>query len=66
MKKNILWFVAFCIVWSLCAGVCYVVNHLFGLNWFDDWREYVVIGFAGAIASIFGPILAAWVEKVFK
>ena len=50
----------------LIAGLCYVVDLLFSLNWFDDWREYVVIGFAGVIASIFGPILFAWIEKIFK
>lgn len=66
MRKNLLLFIAFCIVWYLIAGLCYVVDLLFSLNWFDDWREYVVIGFAGVIASIFGPILFAWIEKIFK
>jgi len=65
MKKNLLLFIAFCIVWYLIAGLCYVVDLLFSLNWFDDRLDYVVIGFAGVIASIFGPILFAWIEKIF-
>lgn len=66
MKKNIPLLVAFFIVWAFIAGLCYILNILFNQNWFTDWHEYVVIGLAGAIASIFGPILSAWIEKIFK
>lgn len=67
MKKNITFILAFFIVWAFMALMCYLLNLLFGRNWFaGDWHEYVIIGFAGAVAGIFGPILAAWIGKSFK
>lgn len=69
MKKNIIFIVAFFIVWAFTAFMCYLLNLILGrnLNLFTgDWREYIVIGFAGAMAGVFGPILAAWLGKLFK
>ena len=66
MKKNIAFIMAFFIVWAFTAFMCYLLNLILGRNWFDDWQEYVIIGFAGAMAGIFGPILAAWIGKYFK
>lgn len=66
MKKNVILLIAFFIVWAIVAGACYLLNLIFSHSWFSDWHEYVIIGFAGAIASVFGPILAAWIEKVIK
>lgn len=66
MKKTISLLIAFFIVWAFMAGLCYILNLLFNQNWFAGWQEYVIIGLAGAVASIFGPILAAWLEKMFR
>ena len=66
MKKNLAFILAFFIVWALTAFMCYLLNLIFGRNWFNGWQEYVIIGFAGAMAGIFGPILAAWIGKFFK
>lgn len=67
MKKNITFLLAFFIVWAFTAFMCYLLNLISDRNWFtNDWQEYVIIGFAGAMAGIFGPILAAWVGKIFK
>ena len=66
MKKNITFILAFFIVWALAAFMCCVLNLILGRNRFNGWQEYVIIGFAGAIAGLFGPILAAWIGKFFK
>lgn len=67
MKKNISFILAFFIVWALIASLCYLLNLILGRNWVtDNWQEYVIIGFAGALAGIFGPILAAWLSKLLK
>lgn len=66
MKKSVLLVVTFFVVWALVAGACYSLNLLFRQNWFDDWHEYVVIGLAGALAAMFGPVLAAWFDKMLK
>ena len=57
MKKNLAFILAFFIVWALTAFMCYLLNLILGRNWFNGWQEYVIIGFAGAMAGIFGPIL---------
>lgn len=67
MKKNITFLLAFFIVWAFSAFMCYLLNLILDRNWFTDgWHEYVIIGFAGAVAGIFGPILAAWICKFSK
>ncbi|MCX4331229.1 MAG: hypothetical protein OSJ24_03415 [Muribaculaceae bacterium] len=67
MKKNIIFILAFFIVWALIALLCHLLNLILALNWLpNNWQEYVIIGFAGAMAGIFGPILAAWISKYFK
>lgn len=67
MKKNITFLLAFFIVWAFTAFMCYLLNLILDRNWFaNGWQEYVIIGFAGAVAGIFGPILAAWIGKFFK
>lgn len=66
MKKNITFILAFFIVWAFTAFMCYLLNLILDRNWFNGWQEYVIIGFAGAMAGIFGPILAAWIGKFFK
>lgn len=67
MKKNIIFILAFFIVWALTALLCYILNLILPLNLFTDtWQEYVIVGFAGALAGIFGPILAAWLSKLLK
>lgn len=67
MKKNFPLLLAFFIVWAFTAFVCYLLNIILDRNWFTNgWQEYVIIGFAGAIAGIVGPILAAWIGKCFK
>lgn len=66
MKKNLIFLLAFVIVWAFIAFMCYMLSLMFGRDWFADWREYVIIGFAGAMAGVFGPVLAAWIGKMFK
>lgn len=67
MKKNLTFLLAFFIVWAFVAFMCYLLNLILGREWITgDWREYIIIGFAGAMAGIFGPILAAWFGKLFK
>ena len=67
MKKNLTLLLAFCIVWAFTAVMCYILNLILDRNWFiNGWQEYVIIGFAGAMAGVFGPILAAWIGKFFK
>lgn len=67
MKKDLTIILAFCIVWVSTAVLCYLLNLLLDRNWFNNgWEEYVIIGFAGAMAGTFGPILAAWIRKLFK
>ena len=67
MKKNLIFIIAFSIVWAFTAFMCYLLNLILGRNLFTgDWREYIVIGFAGAMAGVFGPILAAWLGKLFN
>ncbi len=67
MKKNIIFIIAFFIVWVFTAFMCYLLNLVLGRNLFTgDWHEYIVIGFAGAMAGVFGPILAAWLGKLFN
>lgn len=67
MKKNITFLLAFFIVWAFIAFMCYLLNLILDRNWLTNgWQEYVIIGFAGAMAGIFGPILAAWVGEIFK
>ncbi|MDE6468749.1 MAG: hypothetical protein K2L28_07635 [Muribaculaceae bacterium] len=67
MKKNITFILAFFIVWAFIAFMCYLLNLVLDRNRFTNaWQEYVIIGFAGAMAGIFGPVLAAWIGKFFK
>lgn len=67
MKKNLTIILAFCIVWVSTGVLCYLLNLLLDRSWFNNgWEEYVIIGFAGAMAGTFGPILAAWIGKLFK
>ncbi len=67
MKKNISFLLAFVIIWAFTAFMCYLLNLILDRNWFaNGWQEYVIIGFAGAMAGIFGPILAAWISKCLK
>lgn len=66
MKKNIVFILAFFIVWALTAFMCYLLNLILGRNWFNGWQEYVIIGFAGAMAGILGPVMAAWIGNFFK
>lgn len=66
MKKIVIYLLAFSIVWALVAGSCYLLSIIFGLNLFDDWKEYVIIGFAGAMAGVFGPLLSDGLYKLFK
>lgn len=67
MKKDITFLLAFFIVWAFTAFMCYLLNLILDRNLFTNgWQEYVIIGFAGAMAGIFGPILAAWIGKFFK
>ena len=67
MKKNITFVFAFISVWAFSAFLCYLLNFILGRNWLtNDWREYIIIGFAAALAGVFGPILAAWIGKLFK
>ena len=67
MKKNITFLLAFFIVWAFTAFMCYLLNLISDRNWFTNgWQEYVIIGFAIAVTSIFGPILAAWIGKFSK
>lgn len=67
MKKNLAFLLAFCIVWAIAAALCYLLNLIFDHSLFiDGWQEYAIIGFAGAVAGTFGPILAAWISKIFK
>lgn len=66
MKKNIIFFVAFLIVWAIIAGLCYLSGLILNRDWFTDYPNYFIIGFAGATAGIFGPILAARLEKFFR
>lgn len=66
MKKNIILFVAFIIVWFWLAGLCYLLGLILNRDWFTEYPNYVVIGFSGAVAGIFGPILAAWLQKILK
>lgn len=66
MKKFSLSFVTFSIVWACVAVICYLLSRLFNQDWFTGWAYYVVIIIACTSASIFGPSLAARVEKLFK
>ena len=66
MKKNLVFILAFFLVWDLAAFMCYLLNLILGRNWFNGWQEYVIIGFAGAMAGIFVPLLAAWIGNFFK
>ncbi len=67
MKKNLTILLAFCIVWVSTAVLCYLLNLVLDRSWFNNgWEEYVIIGFAGAVAGTFGPILAAWIGKLCK
>ncbi|MDE6541333.1 MAG: hypothetical protein K2L74_04915 [Muribaculaceae bacterium] len=70
MKRIVVYFLAFSIVFAAMVGACYLINLFVGLvfhqSWFAGWREYVVIGFAGAMAGTFGPVLFALIEKRFK
>lgn len=67
MKKNIAFILAFFIVWAFTAFMCYLLNLVLGRNWVTNgWQEYVIIGFAGAMAGIFGPILAARIGIFLK
>ena len=67
MKKNITSLLAFFIVWAFTAFMCYLLNLILDRNWLSSgWQEYIIIGFAGAVAGIFGPILAAWIGKLLK
>ncbi len=67
MKKDITFLLAFFIVWAFTAFMWYLLNLILDRNLFTNgWQEYVIIGFAGAMAGIFGPILAAWIGKFFK
>lgn len=66
MKQNIS-LLAFFIVWAITAVMYYLLNLLLGKNGFtNDWQEFVIIGFAGAMGGFFGPKLAAWIGKFFK
>ena len=66
MKKNIAFILAFFIVWAFTAFMCYLLNLILGRNLFNGWQEYVIIGFAGAMAGIFGPLFAGWIGKFFN
>lgn len=67
MKKTLLLFVAFLIVWTFTAFMCYFLNLVVDSSWLaGDWQEYAIVGFAGAMAGVFGPILSAWIGKALK
>ncbi len=67
MKKTITFLLAFFIVWAFSAFMCYLLNLILGRSCFTNgWQEYVIIGFAVAMAGTFGPILSAWISKCFK
>lgn len=67
MKKNLILLLAFLIVWAFTAFMCNLLNLVVDRNWITgNWHECIIIGFAGAVAGIFGPILAAWIGKFFK
>ncbi len=67
MKKNLSLLLAFVVIWAFTAFMCYLLNLILAQNWFTNgWQEYVIIGFAGAMAGIFGPVLAAWISKLVK
>lgn len=68
MKKNISFLLAFFFIWAFIAFMCYLLNLVLGeRSWFaNGWQEYVIIGFAGATAGTFAPILSAWIGKCFK
>lgn len=67
ISKNISFLLAFFIVWAFCVFMCYLLNLILGRNVItNSWHESVIVGFAGAMAGIFGPILAAWISKRFK
>lgn len=70
MKRIVVYLLAFSIVYAAVAGACYFlslfISLIFNQDWFTDWREYVIIGLAGAIAGLFGPVLSARIENLFK
>lgn len=66
MKKNFYFVLAFLIVWGLAAGVCYLLGIVFEVNYFMDWKNNIILGFSCAAGGIFGPIVAAYIGKVFK
>ena len=67
MKKKLSLLLAFLIVWVLSAFMCYLLNLIFDREGVTNvWQEYAIIGFAGALAGLFGPILAVRIGKIFK
>ena len=67
MKRRISHLLAFFIVWAFTIFICHLLNLISGRNLFiNGWQEYVIIGFAVAIACILAPILTAWFRKCFK
>ena len=67
MKQKISLILAFFIVWAFTAVICDLLNLLLDRNGFTNGlQEYVIVGFAGAMAGIFGPILAGWIGKFFN
>ncbi|MDE6309504.1 MAG: hypothetical protein K2L81_04845, partial [Muribaculaceae bacterium] len=59
-------FIALIIVGATVTAVAYLLNLLFHQNWFSGWQEFVVVGLAGAMGGVFGPILSAWLTQKFK
>lgn len=66
MKKFLSFTIAFCVVWFAVAGLCLLIGNVFNIDFLQGRAHYVQIGLAGAIAGLFGPLLAAYVDKLVK
>lgn len=66
MKKFIAFLIAFCVVWFAVAGFCLLIGDIFHIDFLQGRAHYVQIGFAGAVAGLFGAPLAARIEKLYK
>ena len=66
MKKQILYFCSFAVIWFLVAGASDVIGGLFHQDWWQGRSKYVVLVIAAVLSSMFAPKLSEFLDKLFK
>ena len=66
MKKAISFFLAFIIVSAFIAGIVYLSGYIFKSPFLSNPSNAVSIGLAGGLGGLLGPILAAYISKLFS